>query len=271
MKPALSTGSSLSTQLLTICPTMELNKLLLLILILPTTTSASSFFSCDPFFFTRIRTLIFGGYLLVSLILAIDCPDLGFFLFDVASDVFNGMIFINDYKLAWGWTVVGIIFLPMSLVYALSALFLLFDSPSYCKTLLILILAPVLAPVAIPTMTVAYIIFVAYVFARKCVQPGYTPDDFNNGHSAGFFKLLEALLEASFQAVLGLFSSQSLENCFHLIVRLPIGNLICSDLHHPGVRPLRQPHFPLHADCGHLFQCSDHGQGLHRMAPLYKL
>ena len=87
---------------------MELDKLLLLILVLPTTTSASSCFSCDPFFFTRIRTLIFGSFLLVSLILAIDSPDLGLFLFDLASDVFNGIIFIKDYNLTWGWSVIGI-------------------------------------------------------------------------------------------------------------------------------------------------------------------
>ena len=113
-------------------------------------------------------------------------------------------MFIKDYDLAWGWAVLGIIFLPMSLVYALSALFLLLQSSSWCRTLLLLLLAPILAPIAVPTMTVAYIAFVAYVFARKCFQPGYIPDDYNNGHSAGFFQLLEALSGASFQAVLGL-------------------------------------------------------------------
>ena len=126
-------------------------------------------------------------------------------------------MFIKDYDLAWGWAVLGIIFLPMSLVYALSALFLLLQSSSWCRTLLLLLLAPILAPIAVPTMTVAYIAFVAYVFARKCFQPGYIPDDYNNGHSVGFFKLLEALSGASFQAVQGLsipeFFRQNLENC----------------------------------------------------------
>ena len=131
-------------------------------------------------------------------------PDLGLFLFDVASDIFNGIIFVKDYNLASGWAVIGIIFLPMSVVYAFAALFSLINSSSWCKTMLLLLLGLILAPLVVPTMTVAYIAFVASVFARKCLEPGYTPDDFNNGHSAGFLKLLEALFGASFQAVLGL-------------------------------------------------------------------
>ena len=141
---------------------------------------------------------------MITKISLIFCADLGLFLFNVASDIFNGIILIKEYDLAWGWAVLGIIFLPMSLVYALSALFLLLQSSSWCRTLLLLLIAPILAPIAVPIMTVAYIAFVAYVFARKCFQPGYIPDDYNNGHSAGFFQLLEALLGASFQAVLGL-------------------------------------------------------------------
>ena len=137
---------------------------------------------------------------------------MGLFLFDVASDIFNGIIFVKDYNLASGWAVIGITFLPMSVVYALGSLFYLINSSSWGKTLSVLLLAPILAPIAVPTMTVAYIAIVAYVFARKCLQPAYTPDDYNNGHSAGFLKLVEALFGASLQAVLGL--SPKLENCF---------------------------------------------------------
>ena len=137
---------------------------------------------------------------------------MGLFLFDVASDIFNGIIFVKDYNLISGWVVIGMIFLPMGVLYALAALFLLFKSSPWWKKLFILLLAPILTPVALPTMTVAYIAFVAYVYAEKCLHPAYTPDDNNNGHSAGFLKLLQAIFGASFQAVLGL--SPKRENCF---------------------------------------------------------
>ena len=53
-------------------------------------------------------------------------------------------------------------------------------------------------------MTVVYIGYVAYVFARKCVHPGYIDDNGGDNISfAGGFKLLEAVTEANLQAVLG--------------------------------------------------------------------
>ena len=80
------------------------------------------------------------------------------------------------------------------------------DASSWMEKLRILLLAPILAPIAIPLMTVGYIVIVAYVFFRKFVQPEYTPDGPGNGQMAGRFKLLEGVLEANFQAVLGLFT-----------------------------------------------------------------
>ena len=59
-------------------------------------------------------------------------------------------------------------------------------------------------------MTIGYIVFVGFVFARKFVQPGYTAPDGNNGQMAGFFKLLEGVLEANIQAILGLLAPQVL-------------------------------------------------------------
>ena len=100
----------------------------------------------------------------------------------------------------------------MTVLYAVFAISFLLESSSWWQKLLILLLAPILAPI----MTAAYIVHVAYVFARKFVQPGYTPDDPSNGQFVGMLKLLEGVLEANFQAVLGLFTClvQSLENCF---------------------------------------------------------
>ena len=52
-----------------LCSTMNSKVLviLLVMLMVPSTTSAFSCLSCDPFFFTRIRTLIFGEYNLLCL------------------------------------------------------------------------------------------------------------------------------------------------------------------------------------------------------------
>ena len=101
----------------------------------------------------------------------------------------------------------------MTVMYAGGVIVALLESSSWWQKLLVLLLAPILAPIAIPIMTVCYIVFVAYVFARKFVQPGYSDD---SGNDAGWFKLFEGVLEANFQAVLGLFTClvQSLENCF---------------------------------------------------------
>merc|ERR1712012_836839 len=168
---------------------MKSNKfvILLLILILATTTSATSFLSCDPFFYSRVRTLVF---------------DFGLFLFDVLSDILNGVVFMREGQETWGLAMIGITLLPMTVVYALAVLFFLFDISSWWSRLAIILIAPILAPLAIPIMTVAYVVFVAYIFARKCVQPDFTPDDHNNGKSARYFKLVEALFEASFQSVI---------------------------------------------------------------------
>ena len=116
----------------------------------------------------------------------------------------------------WGWLVIGITFLPMTVKYIGLASYEILDEISWWKKLLTLLLATILAPIAIPLMTAGYIGFVAYVFARKSAQPEYTPDDFENGQLAGMFKLDEGVLEANFQAVLGLFACpfiQSLETC----------------------------------------------------------
>ena len=94
----------------------------------------------------------------------------------------------------------------MTVMFTVSAINGLLNSSSWKKKLLILLLAPLLAPIAIPLTTVAYIGFVAYVFARKFVQPTYTPDDPFNGQLAGGLKLLEGVLEANIQAALGSFT-----------------------------------------------------------------
>ena len=90
----------------------------------------------------------------------------------------------------------------MTVAYTFFAIQALSGSSSFWKKLLILLLAPILAPIAIPLATVAYIVYILYVFGRKFVEPGYI----DNGQMAGQLKLFEGVLEANFQALLGLFT-----------------------------------------------------------------
>ena len=130
-------------------------------------------------------------------------PDLGLFLFDVGSDIYNGVNLMDDGNPIWGLTVIGLIFLPMTVMYVFATFKFLRESSSWRKRLLILLLAPI----AIPLLTVGYIVVVAYGNARKVVQPGYYDE------SVGAFKLAEGILEANFQAILGL-STLRFATCF---------------------------------------------------------
>ena len=177
--------------------------LLVMLVTMPTTISAIS----DPF--TRIRTLVFGEFnrVLLFLIVVLFCPDLGLFLFDVGSDIYNGVNFMDEGNPIWGSTVIGLIFLPMTVLYADLTIVGLRKSSSWRKRLLILVLAPLLAPIVIPLLTVGYIVFVAYGNARKVVQPGYYDK------MASELKLFEGILEANFQAILGM-STLYFATCF---------------------------------------------------------
>ena len=131
-------------------------------------------------------------------------PDLGFFLFDVGSDIFNGITFIDDGNPIWGAIILGVTLIPMAVVYFGTAIreCVKEDSPKSKKPL-ILLFAPILAVPAIPIMTAGYIVYVARVFVRKFVQPGYNDDDDGESVSyAGKLKLIEAVTEANLQAVL---------------------------------------------------------------------
>ena len=103
-----------------LCTTMNSKVLviLLVMLMVPTTTLAFNCLSCDPFFFTRVRTLVLGecNYPVFILILAI-CPELGLFLFDVVSDILNGVNFIKEGNPIWGRSVISVTFLPMTVVF----------------------------------------------------------------------------------------------------------------------------------------------------------
>ena len=95
----------------------------------------------------------------------------------------------------------------MTVLYTLFTIKFLREFFSWWQRLLILVLAPLLAPIVIPLSTVGYIVFVAYGNARKVVQPGYYEN------MVGTFKLVEGILEANFQAILGL-STLRFATCF---------------------------------------------------------
>ena len=127
------------------------------------------------------------------------------------SDVLNGLNLINEGNPIWGGVIIGLIFLPMTVFLGLIAIETVFDKKrSCCNRVLFLLLLPLLFPLAVALATLAYILFVAYVFARRVVQPGYVSTGLlgrNNegryGQRADQMKLLEAVFEANLQAVTG--------------------------------------------------------------------
>jgi len=150
---------------------------------------SSSSSSSDPVsIFARLKILIF---------------DFGFFLFDVGSDIYNGITFIDEGNPIWGIIILAVIFIPMTVAYVVIVMNQYRDEDSsQRKKLFILLFAPILAAPAIPLLTVCYIGYVAYVFARKCIQPDFDDKDENNESIAGGLKLAEAVGEANLQAVL---------------------------------------------------------------------
>ena len=88
---------------------------LLAILLVPHT---SSWFSGLESILVRFKTLIFGELLFAqssSSFFNQSC--LGAFLFDIGSDIYNGNSFINYGNPIWGTVILGVMFLPMTVLY----------------------------------------------------------------------------------------------------------------------------------------------------------
>ena len=143
-------------------------------------------------------------------------PDFGLFVFDVFSDVVNGVNFIEDCNPVWGSVIIGIIFFPITAFLAHLGL-MVFYSVSCSQKVLLILLLPLYGPLAIALATPAYIIYVAYVLARRVVQPSYVDRTFEHtidsflvsfdgnkyAQGADNLKLFEAILEANLQAITG--------------------------------------------------------------------
>ena len=101
-------------------------------------------------------------------------------------------------------------FLPVTVFLAICHS-VVFDKSSRQKKVLMILLLPLYGPLAIALATPTYIIYVAYVLARRVVQPSYVDNTFEmflttgNRYAQGadFLKLLEAILEANLQAITG--------------------------------------------------------------------
>ena len=185
--------------------------MLLLVILMVPHTSASTCFSGPESIFVRLKILVFGEFSLLNHLPydhSYNQSDLGLFLFDVGSDIYNGKTFIDDGNPAWGSIILGVIFIPMTLYYLGNARRQYREEETRCQKGLKLFFLIIFAAPLIPMMTVVYIGYVALVFATKCVMPRYIDDtDGNNISTAGSLKLIEAVGEANLQAELGSFIS----------------------------------------------------------------
>ena len=107
----------------------------------------------------------------------VDCvshSDLGLFVFEVVSDLINGVNFVKDGDPIWGSVIIGATFLPAAFLLAMIAIALLSDdADGCCQRVLFLLLLPLLGPVAIAVATPAYIIYAVFVLLRKLRDPSY--------------------------------------------------------------------------------------------------
>ena len=75
--------------------------------------------------------------------------DFGLFVFDVVSDVLNGVNFIVDGDIIWGTVIISTIFLPMTVFLSYGASDIVFDKRiSFSKRMVFLLLIPFLLPPA---------------------------------------------------------------------------------------------------------------------------
>ena len=95
--------------------------LLQFILVVPTFSASLDDILNPPSPASRIKTLVFGECALDFKTVVDDNiqPDFGLFVFDVFSDVVNGVNFIEDCNPIWGSVIIGIMFLPITVFLAI--------------------------------------------------------------------------------------------------------------------------------------------------------
>ena len=136
----------------------------------------------------------------------------------IISDLINGVNFVNGGDPIWGSVIIGATFLPATFLLAMGAFaWFVGKADGCCQRVLFLLLLPLLGPVAIAVATPVYIIYVVFVLIRKLKDPSYVSNHMDsltsyfevwNGKSrfaqpADLLKVLEAVLEANIQGIIG--------------------------------------------------------------------
>ena len=167
----------------------------------------------------RAKILVLGELDLV--LSGVDCvflPDLGLFVFDVVSDLINGVNFVNGGDPIWGSVIIATTFLPATFLLGLLALIWLDNAAGCCERVLLLLLLPLFGPIAIAVATPVYIFYVVFVLIRKLKDPSYVSNHMDSlisyipawsGNSrlaqpADLLKVFEAVLEANIQGIIGI-------------------------------------------------------------------
>ena len=149
--------------------------LVLVLLLMVTRTSAcptSVTWEDEHQLVARAKILVLGELDLV-LSSSVDCvslPVLGLFVFDVGSDLINGVNFVKDGDPIWGSVIIGATFLPATFLLAFAAFVWFVGKADGRQRALFL---RVLGPVAIAVATPVYIFYVVFVLIRKLKDPSY--------------------------------------------------------------------------------------------------
>ena len=160
--------------------------------------------------------------------------DFGLFLFDVISDIVNGVYTIEEGHPIWGGVIIGLVFVPMAVLVAFIGFWNCYVAKTHVKRISLIIILPIIAPVIVVVATPVYVLYVAYVSARRVLQPNYfsrtlpkllgaVREGGCHGQFADVLRMLEAVLEANMQAITGDWLSgyvRSRASLFHSFYRL---------------------------------------------------
>ena len=169
----------------------------------------------------RVKILVLGESTLAWHFLIVDNdlhPDLGLFIFDVVSDIVNGVNFINDGNPGWGIVIISATFLPVTFFLAQLASTWFFIKASWRQRVLMVLMLPMISPIAIALATPAYILYVVFVFAMRVKEPSYVSNHLDTliesldtwkgksrfAQTADLLKMNEAITEANIQAIISM-------------------------------------------------------------------
>ena len=145
-------------------------------------------------------------------VLTLSSPEVSLFGLDVGTDIYNGVTLIQgpsngtnetrDGRIdrphpIWGWSMVGIPFLPAAVGGGVLAVGQIQEQVTCCGRLGLTLLSILLAVPFIGLVTPAYIAFVLYKGLRKVADPKY-----DVGRAAQL-KTLEITIESALQTCLG--------------------------------------------------------------------